>query len=63
MPYEELIKLPPDEITTQLRKLDFNMMRQHRQGKYIKCPWMNGVTDIKEIEEGFEGDFDEDVRY
>ena len=49
MPYEELIKLPADEITNQLRKTDFYMMRQHRQGTYVKCPWMNGVEDKDEI--------------
>ena len=46
--YEELIKLPRDEITTELRKMDFYMMQQNHKGVYIKSPWMNGVEDKEE---------------
>lgn len=47
MSYDELKKLSDKELTTELREIDLEMKKKHRQYTYIATPWFDGSI-IKE---------------
>lgn len=45
MSYEELKNLSNDELTNELIKMDFNLMQDHKDGRYIRSFWMDGKSN------------------
>ena len=48
MSYEELKNLSTEEITNKLIEMDYALMQNHRNGHYVKNPWMDGTNDKEE---------------
>ena len=51
MSYDELKNLSTDEITNELKLIDYQMMQNHRQGIYVKSPWLNGTVLTSKIDD------------